>query len=347
MTFDSIVNSIPEWLKVEGPESGMVISSRLRLARNIAGIPYAHRSDDEKLGEIIDNVLDTVHIAGFDSANFFRIDSLDELHKTVFIERHLISPALAFKEGNCGVLVGEGENNSILINEEDHLRLQVIKAGLNLDKAYQVIDGMDNALEEDLDYAYHPRWGYLTACPTNVGTGIRCSVMMHLPGLVLSRQMQRILAGVQELGLAVRGIQGEGSEVAGGIFQISNQATLGVTERETIETIERETRKISRFEKEAREQLRRDSLALVEDRVFRALGTLKTARILSSKEVTEHLSALRFGIATELVKGISFRDINEMLICTRPAHIQKHVGKPLDSEERDIARASLLRERLN
>ena len=192
MTFKNIAHSIPKWLSGEGPESEIVISSRARLARNISGIPYAHRAEGKKLGEVVKNVLETSHFAGFDYSNFFRNDDLNDLQKTIFIERHLISPSLASKKGNRGVLVMEGELNSILVNEEDHLRLQSLRSGFDPMGALKDVEEIENKLSEAIEFSFSKKCGYLTACPTNIGTGLRASILIHLPALVLTKEIQRI-----------------------------------------------------------------------------------------------------------------------------------------------------------
>ncbi|MFC1650782.1 protein arginine kinase [Candidatus Latescibacterota bacterium] len=345
MNFDNIVHSIPEWLDVEGPESGIVISSRLRLARNIAGIPYAHRSDDAKLGEIINNVLDAVHIAGFDSSNFFRIDSLDELHKTVFIERHLISPALAFKKGNCGVLVREGENNSILINEEDHLRIQSLSSGFNPMAALAEINEIDNKLSKAIEFSFSKEYGYLTACPTNMGTGLRASVLIHLPALVLTKEIQRVIRSSGQLGLAVRGYYGEGSDIIGNLFQISNQRSLGKNEHDIVDALISVVSQVMEYEKQAAETLMHEAKNQTEDKIWRSIGILKTARMLSTQEFMNLGSAARFGCYMELIDKKYIKTLNELLVLTQPGHLQMRFDRSVDAAERDFLRAELVRER--
>ncbi|MFC1489943.1 protein arginine kinase [Candidatus Latescibacterota bacterium] len=345
MNFDSIVHSIPEWLNNEGPESGIVISSRLRLARNIAGIPYAHRSDDSKLGEIIVNVLDAAHVAGFDPENFFRIDSLDELHKTVFIERHLISPALAFKKGNCGVLVSEGENNSILINEEDHLRIQSLSSGFNPLAALKEIDKIDNKLSKAIEFSFSKKYGYLTACPTNIGTGLRASILIHLPALVLTKEIQRVIRSSAQLGLAIRGYYGEGSDIIGNLFQVSNQRSLGKNEHDIVDALISVVTQVMEYEKQAAVTLMNDAKNQTEDKIWRSIGILKTARMLSTREFMNLSSAARFGCYLGLIDKKYIKILNELLVLTQPGHLQMSFENMVDSSERDFLRAGLVRER--
>lgn len=336
------------WLVTDGPFSEAVVSSRVRLARNLKGIPFSHHASEQDLDKVDRTISEILHgDAQTRQMEFLHLDDLSTNDRMFLSERHLISHEMVEGGSKRAVGVGPGEEISVMVNEEDHLRMQSLRPGLQLREAYQEICRLDDLIENHLEYAFHPRWGYLTACPTNVGTGIRCSVMMHLPGIVLSRQVERILSAVQEMNLAVRGGHGEGSEVTGSLFQISNQATLGVLEEETIEHVERQARKIARFEREAREQLMKDSPSLVQDKVYRALGILRTARIISSKEVMEHLSAVRLGVGLDMVPQVSYGRIHELMVATRPAHLQKRMGSAMDSLERDIARAEILRQNLN
>jgi len=336
------------WLVTEGPYWEAVISSRVRLARNLRGIPFSHHAGEDDLDRI-DRAVSDVLAAHADTRQMeiIHLDHLTATDRMFLSERHLISHEMVEGGAKRAVGVGPGEQISVMVNEEDHLRMQSLRPGLQLQEAYGEVCRLDDLIEANVEYAFHPRWGYLTACPANGGTGVRCSVMMHLPGMVLSRQIERILSAVQEMNLAVRGGQGEGSEITGSLFQISNQATLGVREEETIEHVERQARKIARFEREAREQLMKDSPSLVQDKVFRALGILRTARIISSKEVMEHLSALRLGVGLDLVPDVTYGRIHELMVATRPAHLQKRMGAPMDSSERDIARAEVIRGNLN
>jgi protein arginine kinase len=348
MILDDYSLSDCRWLTVEGPLEETVISSRIRLARNLRGIPFSNYASTAQLDHIsqkLGRVLAEQTVCP--SMEILNLEGLDPVDRMFLSERHLVSHEMVEHAVKRTVGIGDGEQVSVMINEEDHLRIQVLRAGLDLRDAYATVDRLDDAIESRADYAFHPRWGYLTACPTNAGTGLRCSLMMHLPGLVLTREMRKILVGVQEIGLVVRGGQGEGSEATGSIFQISNQATLGVKEGESLELVEREARKIARFEAEARRQLHEQHPSLVEDRIFRAMGILRGARMISSKEVAEHLSAVRMGIALGLVSDVSYRQINEMMIATRPAHLQKRLKATLDTAERDIARATIIRYCLN
>ncbi len=348
MILDDFGLSDCRWLTVDGPLEETVISSRIRLARNLRGIPFSSCATTAQLDHVsqtLGRVLAEQMVSP--RMEILNLEGLDPVDRMFLSERHLVSHEMVEHAVKRSVGIGDGEQVSVMINEEDHLRIQVLRAGLNLRDAYGTVDRLDDAIENRIDYAFHPQWGYLTACPTNAGTGLRCSLMMHLPGLVLTREMRKIFAAAQELGLAVRGGQGEGSEATGSIFQVSNQATLGVKEEESLELVEREARKIAGFEAEARRQLYKQRPSLIEDRIFRAMGILRGARMISSREVTEHLSVVRMGIALGLVSDVTYRQINEMMISTRPAHLQKRLKASLDSAERDIARATIIRCRLN
>jgi protein arginine kinase len=233
-----------------------------------------------------------------------------------------------------------------MVNEEDHLRLQVIRSGLQLDEAYDEIDRMDTALEGSLNFAYSPQFGYLTACPTNVGTGLRISVMMHLPAAALSKQMDKVLQSLQRLNYTVRGFYGEGTQPLGDFYQVSNQITLGKSERDIISELKRVIPEILKFERQWRHKLLEDEPRRLEDRVWRAYGVLKHARRITSEEATDLLSALRLGVTLNVITGIPHKVLNELFIFTQPAHLQKIERKILDPEERDSVRAEFIRRRL-
>lgn len=345
MTFESIVQSIPKWLSSEGPESGIVISSRARLARNVSGIPYAHRAKDKKLSEVINNVLETSHFAGFDKSNFFRNDDLNDLNKTIFIERHLISPSLASKKGNRGVLVMEGESNSILINEEDHLRLQSLRSGFDPKGALDDVDNIESKLSEAIEFSFSKKYGYLTACPTNMGTGLRASILIHLPALVLTKEIQRVIRSSGQLGLAVRGYYGEGSDIIGNLFQISNQRSLGKAGREIVEALVSVVSQIIEYEKQAADILMKEAKSQTEDKIWRSIGILKTARVLSTHEFMNLCSAVRLGCYLELLDKKHLISLNDLLVQSQPGHLQERFGRRDEAIERDLLRAELVRER--
>ena len=345
MTFESIVKSIPKWLSCKGPESKIVISSRARLARNISGIPYAHRTNNKNLGEIVKQVLGAAHFAGFDMSNFFQNDSLDEFHKTIFIERHLISPSLASKKGKRGVLVMEGEEKSVLVNEEDHLRLQSIHSGFDPMGAFIDVDDIDNKMSNAIEFSFSKDYGYLTACPTNIGTGLRASILIHLPALVLTKEIQRVIRSSGQLGLAVRGYYGEGSEIIGNLFQISNQRSLGKTGREIVESLISVVSQVIEYEKQASETLVKEAKSQTEDKVWRSIGILKSARVLSTNEFMNLSSAVRLGCYLEFLDEKYLMTLNNLMILTQPGHLQERFGHRVEAMERDLLRAELVRER--
>lgn len=345
MTFNQIVHSIPEWLNGQGPESGMVISSRARLARNITGIPYAHRIDEEKQGDVVTSVLESGVAAGFDAANYFPNTDLDDHQKKIFIERQLISPALAAKSGKCGVLVENGEKSSILINEEDHLRIQSFRSGFDPMEAFVAADEIDNKLSEVIEFSFSNDYGYLTACPTNMGTGLRVSILVHLPALVITKEIQRVIRSSGQLGLAVRGYFGEGSDIVGNLFQISNQRSLGKSGYEIVDTLISVVSRIIEYEKQAAETLIKEAKSQTEDKVWRSIGILKTARVLSTHEFMNLSSAARLGCYLNMLDRKYLLTLNELLVLTQPEHLQKYAGQRAEAMERDYLRAELIRER--
>jgi protein arginine kinase len=276
------------------------------------------------------------------------LEHAPEIDRQLLVERHLIRKQHAAAEGARGVAVGENETLSIMINEEDHLRIQVLRSGLQLDEAWDQINAIDDALESKLDFAFHPRFGYLTACPTNVGTGIRVSVMLHLPALKLTGEIEKVFRAAKDLKLAVRGLYGEGTEATGDFYQISNQTTLGKSEEEIISEFRHLViPKIIDYEHHARRALVNDHTTALDDKVRRALGLLRSARLMASEETLFLLSHLRMGIHLGRVKDVEIRTLNELFLLTQPAHLQKISGRKLEGDLRRAARADYIRERLN
>ncbi|NOX96814.1 MAG: protein arginine kinase [Nitrospirae bacterium] len=348
MKLDDLVYRTSEWLKGQGPSSEIVMSSRVRLARNIDGMTFSHRASREKQAEVVSLVHSAVESSKFlRNSSFFDLSELGPLDCQFLRERHLISHELAESKGVRAVVVSDNEIVSIMINEEDHLRLQAIESGLQLMAAWRLIDGIESELDTQLRFAFSKEWGYLTACPTNAGTGMRASVMLHLPSLVLTKQISKVLQAITKLGLVARGLYGEGTEPLGNYFQISNQVTLGQAEEEIIDNIERVIKQIIGHEENARKiLLSKGRRQLLEDKVFRAYGILKNVRIIDSSETVNLLSALRLGVDLGLTEDISRQAINELLIITQPAHLQKLQGRALSPAQRDVKRAELIRERL-
>ena len=336
-----------KWLTGEGPEASIVISSRIRLARNIAGYLFPFLSSGSQSAEILNKVKDV-----FQSQDegkkflFLRVNDLEPLDRHVLVEKHLISPLLAKESHNSAVLVQEEEGVSIMVNEEDHLRMQCLMPALQLDKAWETINKYDDLLEKHVIYAFHEELGYLSSCPTNVGTGVRVSVMVHLPALVLTNQINRILAAVPQVGLVVRGFYGEGTEASGNLVQISNQVTLGPSEEEIIQNLYQVTCQIIEQERKVRRKLLDENRDYLADLSGRALGLLTSAVLMSSDEAMYLLSNLRLGVDLQLVKDIPLQLLNELLIMTRPANLQKMAEKEQFDGTGEVMRAKLLREQL-
>lgn len=338
-----------EWLRGVGPQHDIVISTRIRLARNIRGFHFLSRADGEMRAEICDTATRAIRKArGLGEFVHVDVEALEELDRKLLVERQLISRQQAEGDGARAVAFDPTEASSIMINEEDHLRIQVMRSGLQLDEAWEQVNAIDDALDERLDYAFHSQYGYLTACPTNVGTGIRVSMMLHLPALRLTNELERVAQAAKDLRLAIRGLYGEGTEALGDFFQISNQITLGRSEQEIINDLGREViPKIVEYEKAARAALLKGRLSALDDKIFRAMGLLQSARLISSNEAMQCLSHVRMGVHVGRLKSIDLRTVNELFLQTQPAHLQKLQGERLNGEQRSVARASLIRARLS
>jgi protein arginine kinase len=349
MKLSDLTNHAGEWLRGSGPMSEIVISSRIRLARNITGFPFLTRATRHQRQVLETRIRDTILSASIAPQMLYvDLDAAPDVDRTLLVERHLISKPHAAAEGARGVAVAEDETVSIMVNEEDHLRIQVLRSGLNLEEAWDRISAVDDALESKLDYAFHSRFGYLTACPTNVGTGIRVSVMLHLPALKLTGEIEKVFRAAKDLRLAVRGLYGEGTEATGDFYQISNQTTLGKTEDEIIADFKNHViPKIIDYEHHARRTLVNERSTALDDKICRALGLLRTARLLASEETLFLLSHLRMGVNMGRVKDVDLRTLNELFLLTQPAHLQKIQGKKLDGDLRRAARADYIRQRLN
>jgi protein arginine kinase len=337
-----------KWMEAAGPEAEIVLSSRVRLARNITGFSFPSLASDEqreKVLQLIKGIMQKEE--AFTDFQILELESLSPLDRQVLVEKHLISPLLAKEARFSALMFREDEILSIMVNEEDHLRLQCLLPGLQLEKAWEEASRYDDLLETNVEYAFHENYGYLTACPTNVGTGLRVSVMLHLPALVIAEQINRILAAVYQVGLAVRGFYGEGTEMSGSLFQISNQVTLGQTEVEIWRNLYGVTKQLISQEKKAREHLLNKGREKLADRAGRALGTLKYARLISSREAMQLLSDLRLGAGLGLIKGISAKSLNELLVLTRPGCLQYLQGRALNSYERSLERAAQIQKCLS
>ena len=348
MDLDEFITSSGEWLKGTGPHSDIVISSRLRLARNLADFPFSNRATELERREIeatVRRCAESIEIGT--SLRYFDVAKLSLLDRQLLVERQLISREHANGEGARGVAVARSEDISMMVNEEDHLRVQVLRSGFALGNCWETASHIDNLIEEQVCYAYSEEFGYLTACPTNVGTGIRVSVMLHLPALAMTKEIEKVFRALQKIQLAVRGLYGEGSQASGDFYQISNNVTLGRTEQQIIEEIEKVVPQIIEYERKARRELIKESRQTLHDRVSRAYGILRTAQTISSEETMHLLSSVRMGVNLQMIGDVAIDTINDLFIHTQPAHLQKLEGHGLGSEERNVARASYLRRRLN
>lgn len=330
--------------------SDVVLSSRIRLARNLSTLPFPQIMTEAQAEELIRQVeqgVKEVNLMGLSSkVDLFRLVDTPALDRQVLVEKHLISPQQAQQSRGKAVAISEDESVSVMVNEEDHLRIQCLASGLQLKEMWRLASSVDDALEQKLNYAFDPQRGYLTACPTNVGTGMRASVMMHLPGLVLTQQAGRLFHSLSQLGLVVRGLYGEGTEAAGHLFQVSNQTSLGKAEEEIIEHLEAVVHKVIDAERQARSHLMSEMRLQIEDRVGRAYGLLSSARVITSEEAMKLLSDVRLGISSGMFPKLSHRLINELMIAMQPAFLQKLEGHELNALDRDVRRAALIRSRL-
>ena len=335
------------WLAASGPESDVVVSTRIRLARNVVGFPFMSRLDDDLKQNLVRSMQKAVG-ASSATQDFQRIDvaALDELDAQLLVERQLISREHSISEGPRAVFVGRNERISIMVNEEDHVRMQILNSGLALQDSWSEIDSLDDSLEEQISFAFDEKLGYLTACPTNVGTGIRVSVMLHLPALRITREIQKVHQAAQKINLAVRGLYGEGSQAMGDFYQISNQVTLGCSEQQLLDSLSEVVPNILGWERRVRDLLCRDNKSQLDDQIARAMGVLRSARSISSEETMHLLSSVRLGVNLGLVSSVDIAQVNELFIHTQPSHLQKLSGGPLKTSERNVARALHIREKL-
>jgi protein arginine kinase len=324
-----------------------VLSSRVRLARNLEHFPFPGQArPDERTAACAEIREACAGAPSLADALFLDMGTLDPMDKLVLKERHLISRELAEKGEGSGLIVAEDERTAIMINEEDHLRLQAMSPGNDLLAVWRRVDAVDTELESRLDYAFRPKLGYLTSCPTNVGTGLRASVMMHLPGLHLLNEAEPVMRGLARIGLAVRGLFGEGSQACGNLYQVSNQVTLGWAEEATIAHLMELVKEVTAHERNARARLAERRRSVLMDRIGRAYGTLAHARVLPSDEMVELLSMIRLGVEFGVLKGLAVSDVNELMLTTQPGHLQKAAGRVLSPAERDEMRATSVRTRM-
>ena len=342
-----IIETPAKWLDGTGEESEIVLSCRVRLARNLDRIPFPHRAKPAAMKKVLAGLKDALaECPSMKDAVAIDLDTITPSDRMLLLERHLISIDMAQNHKNRALVVQKGEGMSAMINEEDHLRLQSISSGFAAGEAFTCLDRLDSELDDRLDFAFSDTLGYLTACPTNVGTGLRVSAMVHLPGLVHNKDISQVVKGLNNVRLAVRGMYGEGSNAMGNMFQISNSITLGLSEEETVASLESYLRKVLEFEKKAREALLRKARSLLEDKICRAHGVLKTARLVTSREAMDLMSAVRLGIGLGIITDISISQLNELLVMIKPLHLQQLHGRHMEPDERDRVRADYIRSRL-
>jgi protein arginine kinase len=340
------------WLDASGDHADIVLSTRIRLARNVEGYAFTPRARDGERLRVLSQIREAAqHLRPLQAGVLLRVDELPTLDRQLLHERHLVSKELAGFDGPAGVRTGAavllGDDVSVMVNEEDHLRLQALRSGFELPAAWRAVERLDQDLGGRVPYAFHGEFGFLTACPTNTGTGMRASVLIHLPGLVLTKEIQKVLAGLQQIGLTYRGLYGEGSEVVGNFFQISNQTTLGRSEEELIDHLAQVVRRVIEKEEEARRVLLRDAGTTVEDKLWRAYGTLRYARSLTFEEAMNYLSGVRLAVGLKLISGLSVYTLNKLLIFCQPAHLAYLEGRALTEPEAHVARARYVRQALS
>lgn len=345
---ETVNNPHSKWAEGTGPETDIVISSRVRLARNITQFPFPHFLTKESADQVLYALRLAMSAPEFQEqagkAELVELSELTLIERQILVDKHLVSPLHIEEPGGRAVVLNEDESLSIMVNEEDHLRIQCLLPGLQLKEAWATAGRVDNLLEKSLDFSYCPRRGYLTACPTNVGTGLRASVMMHLPGLVMTNKIGQALQAITQLGLTARGFYGEGTEALGNLFQVSNQITLGQTEEEILNNLLAVAKQLVAQERAAREMVYREHRVYLEDRIARVVGILKFARVLTSDETLRMLSDVRLGVDLGIVRGIETKKLNELLMLTRPAFLIKKSGRDMTPQERDISRAEVIRE---
>lgn len=337
------------WLEASGDHADMVLSTRVRLARNLQGYAFGPRARIDDREAVLRQVRAAQErVAPLSGCTVVNLPALESRSRRILLERRLISRELLGGNGSgpadgIAVVLSGHEPWSVMVNEEDHLRLQSLLAGLRLSEAWNLVDRLDEDLGQQLPYAFHHEFGFLTSCPTNVGTGVRASVLMHLPGLVLTKEIGKVLQGISQVGLTVRGLYGEGSEVVGNFFQVSNQTTLGKSEEDLIDQLDRIVRQVLEYETRARQVLLRDARAVTEDKIWRAYGLLRYARTLSFEELMNLLSGVRLGVSLKLLPEVRVYTLNKLMIFTQPAHLEQAAGRDLPPQESDAHRAAYVR----
>jgi protein arginine kinase len=338
------------WMEASGAHADIVLSTRVRLARNLQGHAFGPRARVNDREAVLRQLRDTAPaVPSLGKGPLLEMPDLDGRTRRILMERRLVSRELLGGDGGDGpargtaILLSGTEPTSVMVNEEDHLRLQSLVSGLRLQDAWSMVDRLDEELGQDLPFAFHPEFGYLTSCPTNVGTGLRASVFMHLPGLVLTKEIGKVLQGLSQVGLTFRGLYGEGSEVVGNFFQVSNQTTLGKTEEELVDHLDTIVRRVIRYESDARKVLLRDARSVTEDKIWRAYGLLRYARSLSFEELMNLLSGVRLGVSLKLLPGLRVYTLNKIMIFTQPAHLEQAASHDLPPAESDTHRAAFVR----
>lgn len=348
MRIHDMVDEPAGWLDGSGEESEIVLSSRVRLARNLEGRRFTQSCSKDELATVLEYTRDAASdTPALKDSHFFSMGSVSTADRQFLAERHLISREFVFNSSNRGLVVTPDEKLCLMINEEDHLRIQAYRSGFDVKGAFDGANLLDTQLSDRLGFAFNDRLGYLTACPTNLGTGMRASLLIHLPGLVHSKEINKLLDSLRQLNHSIRGLHGEGSEVMGNLFQISNSATLGRPEEDIIANLREMVSKVVGYEHRAREMLTRKARSLLEDKVWRAFGLLRHARSVSTKEALSLISAVRMGVGMEMISSPSIPLLNQLLIRIQPAHIQTREGRAMDSTERDTVRAELIRDVMN
>jgi protein arginine kinase len=337
---------VSRWLEKTGPESDVVVSSRVRLARNLANYPFANQASFEDLNEISSEVTGLLKTDNKFKLKLISLADLAEADRKMLVERHLISPEHAWGGENSLVALSEDETISLMVNEEDHFRLQILLPGLQLEESWQLADQVDNYLESNFELAFDDEYGYLTACPTNVGTGLRASVMVHLPALEILNRVDSLMSAISKLGLAVRGLYGEGTETIGNLYQISNQVTLGSSEEEIIENLLEVTGQIINQERRARQTLLEERETELKDRVYRALGILKNAYTISIEEALDLISNVRLGLDLDIIDNIAPEVLTQLMIIIRPATLKRMNYKKDFAANEEIKRAEIIKQKL-
>lgn len=331
------------WYLQNGEESDVVVSSRIRFARNLKDYPFVNKAKKEDLEKVEGKLKEITPSLGY-RLKFIKLKDIDDIIKMTLVEKHIISPNFALKKDEDGsMLINDDENISIMINEEDHLRIQILGEGFSIDNLMNLGLEVDNKLQESLNYAYSEKYGFLTACPTNVGTGLRASVMVHLPALAKTGNIQKILEAINNFGMNIRGVYGEGTKSCGNMYQVSNKQSLGISEKEIIMNLKQITMKIIEQERLARKILAREEIEL-EDEVYRAYGVLANCKKISTEEAIDLLSSVKLGVDMGIVKELDDLKVNKLMLFAKPANLQKYLGEKIDAYKRDIKRAEVIKQ---